>query len=209
MPAETEVIACPACRHLVRVPADWLGQAVQCPECRATFTAPRREGDRLGEAMLLTSPPPDANTRPARRPADAALWIPAFGLMLLGIISLVVNGLTLAQIARDPQEFEARKKDQAAEMAQQLGQDPKQVGENNPGANWPVLLGVTIWSVFCGGMSFAAGLAMALRKGYRLARIGSALAIVNFAGFCCVPGALVGAWSLALLRTEEGREHFA
>ena len=29
MPPETEVITCPACRHLLRVPAEWLGQTVQ------------------------------------------------------------------------------------------------------------------------------------------------------------------------------------
>lgn len=208
MPPETEVIACPACRHLVRVPADWLGQTVQCPECKATFTAPWREGDALGEAVLLSSPQLDAKADPARRQADTALWIPAFGLMLLGIISLVVNGLTIAQIVRDPAKFEEQKKAQAADMAKQLGQDPKEVGENNPGANWKLLLGVTIWSVFCGGMSFAGGLATALRKGYRIARIGSVLAGLNFAGFCCVPGALVGIWSWTLLRTPKGREHF-
>src|SRR6185436_10191480 len=99
---ETEVVSCPACRHLVRVPADWLGQTVQCPECKATFTAPLREGDALGEAVLLSLPQPDANASPARPRADTALWIPAFGLMLLGIISLVVNGLTIEQIVRDP-----------------------------------------------------------------------------------------------------------
>lgn len=208
MPPETEVISCPACRHLVRVPADWLGQTVQCPECKATFTAPKREGDFLGEAVLLSSPDAKSATPPANRAADGALWIPAFGLMLLGIVSLVVNTMTIAEIVRDPAKFEEHKKAQAAEMAKQLGQDPKEVGEENPGARWSVLLGVTIWSVLCGAMSFAGGLSMALRKGYRVAQIGSVLAVLNFAGFCCVPGALVGLWSLSLLRTPEGREHF-
>ena len=40
MTPETEVIACPACKHLVRVPLDWLGTQVQCPECKAMFRAP-------------------------------------------------------------------------------------------------------------------------------------------------------------------------
>lgn len=205
---ETEVIACPACKHVVRIPADWLGQTVQCPECKATFTAPKREGDSLGEAVLLSPSESDGSKPTARRPVDGALWIPAFALMLLGIVSLVVNTLTIAEIVRDPAKFEEQKKAQAAEMAKQLGQDAKEVGEENPGTRWPVLLGVLIWSVLCGGMSFAGGLAMVLQKGYRVAQIGSALAILNFAGFCCVPGLFVGMWSLSLLRTPEGREHF-
>ena len=69
--------------------------------------------------------------------------------------------------------------------------------------------GITGWGIVCGAASFAGGLGMALRKWYWLARLGSALAVVNFAGCCCVPGAFVGVWSWMLLRSDEGREHFA
>ena len=205
MPAETEVISCPACKHVLRVPPDWLGQTVQCPECQATFTSPRRDGGALTEAVLLTDSRP---VQPIRKSADVALWLPAFALMLLGVVSLVVNSLTLADIANDPAQFEERKKAEAAEMSKLFGQDP-QAGANNPGANWPVLAGITGWGIVCGVASFAGGLGMALRKWYWLARLGSALAVVNFAGCCCVPGAFVGVWSWMLLRSDEGREHFA
>lgn len=205
MPAETEVISCPACKHALRVPPDWLGQPVQCPQCQATFTAPRREGGALTEAVLLSDSKP-ANPQPKK--ADAALWLPAFALMLLGVVSLVVNSLTLTDIVNDPAQFEERKKADAADMAKLFGQDP-QAGANNPGANWPTLAAITAWGIVCGTASFAGGLGMALRKWYWLARLGSALAVVNLAGCCCVPGALVGVWSWMLLRTDEGREHFA
>jgi hypothetical protein len=205
MTSETEVIACPACRHLVRIPADWLGTAVQCPECKSQFTAPVREGGTLGEAVLLSQPDAD---RVSPRPASDALWIPAFALMLLGVVSLVANATTLYAIATDRAKFEKNKKEDAADWAEQLGQDRKAVGEDHPAANWPVLLGFAIWGVVCGGASFAGGAAIALRRGYALARIGSALAAVNFAGLCRVPGAIVGGRAWMLLGTDEGRAHF-
>ncbi len=207
MPPETEVIACPACRHVVRVPADWLGQTVQCPECKATFTAPRRDGEGLTESVLLTPSATDATPPASRRVPDSSLWLPAFAMMLLGSVSLVVNAMTITSIALDREQFEAEKRAQAAQMAKMLGQEPKQ-GEENPAANWPTLLGATIWGVVCGAATFGGGLAIATRRWYRLARLGSALAIVNIAGCCCVPGALVGIMTWTLLSTDEAREHF-
>src|SRR5207249_9757968 len=90
MPPETEVITCPACRHLLRVPADWLGQTVQCPECKATFRAPVRDGDRLTEPELISRPAPAAAPAAARKP-DVMLLLPAFGLLFVGFAGLVVN----------------------------------------------------------------------------------------------------------------------
>jgi hypothetical protein len=202
---ETEVIACPACKHVLRVPADWLGATVQCPECQAKFTAPRRDGDRLTEPILLS--PPEGPAAVKRKVADRMLWAPAFGLMLVGVVSLVVNGLTLAAIARDPAQFEEQKKAEAAELGKLLGQD-LQAGANNPGANWRLLAAISAWGIVCAAASFLGGLGIVLRRWYRLARLGSALAIVNVAGCCCVPGAVCGIWASLLLMSEEGREHF-
>ena len=203
MPSETEVISCPACKHLLRVPADWLGQSVQCPECQATFAAPRRDGESLTDPVLITAAPspPAAPKRP-----DHALWLPAFGLMLVGIVSLIVNGLTLVDLARDPVQFEELKKAEAENLAKMMGQDP-QAG-NNPGVNWRFFAATAGWGILCGSASFAGGIGMVLRRWYWLARVGSVMAIFNVAGCCCVPGALAGIWSWTLLRTEEGRLHF-
>ena len=57
MQPETELIACPACDRLARVPIDWLGQPVQCPQCRAMFRAPVRQWDGLTAAELISRPP--------------------------------------------------------------------------------------------------------------------------------------------------------
>jgi hypothetical protein len=203
---ETEVIACPACRHLVRVPADWLGQTVQCPECKATFTAPTRDGDRLGEPVLLTSPAATGAT--PSQAAYTSLRLPACGLMLLGAVSFFVSIRTILEIAHNPDAYEQRKKEEAAEMAKNFGQDEKEQGEKHFAANWPTLLGFAIWGVICGGFTFAGGLGIAQRRWYRLARLGSALAIANVAGCCCVPGAFVGLYTLSLLRTDEVRAQF-
>ena len=66
MPPETEVIACPACRHLVRVPADWLGQPVQCPQCQSDFAIGARYCHVCGA---------DRNPAPAGRKFD---WVAFF-----------------------------------------------------------------------------------------------------------------------------------
>jgi hypothetical protein len=34
-----EIIICPACQNKVQLPLEFLGRAVQCPECKHTFTA--------------------------------------------------------------------------------------------------------------------------------------------------------------------------
>lgn len=205
MPPETEVISCPACNHLLRVPADWLGTTVQCPECRATFRAPVRDGDRLSAPELLSGPP--AASSPARPSADAALWLPGFGLMLVGVISVIVNVYTLAVIASDPAGFEETTRKQVEEAFQKLGQAPP--GGNNPGVGWPVIAGLSGWCVLCGTVSFLGGLGIVLRRWRRVAQVGCVTAMLNVAGCCCVPGAVFGIWGLVMLLSEEGRSHFA
>lgn len=204
MPPDTEVISCPACRHVVRVPADWLGTAVQCPECQAKFTAPVRDGDRLTDPVLLSAPA--KSTASARRP-DALFWLPAFGLMLVGVIAAGLNGYTLAAIAADPAGFAAAKKAEAEGLAVKLGQDPQLVAGNafvRPGP----LAGIAGYGVVCGLASLAAGLAMATRRAYRVAQVGCVLAAVNLPNLCCLPGALFGLWGMLILMGEEGRSHF-
>jgi hypothetical protein len=205
MPPDTEVISCPACRHLLRVPADWLGQTVQCPECRATFRAPVRDGDRLTDPELIAGPP--ATAAPARKPPDAALWLPAFGLMLVGVISLVVHPISLVVIAQDPDGFEAAKKQQAEGLAKKIGQDPQAVA-NSPFIRWQTDAALTTWGVLCGAVSFLGGLGIVLRRWRRLAQVGCVTAMLNVAGCCCVPGAAFGVWGLLMLMSEEGRSHF-
>lgn len=65
MPDET--IFCPACNRKLRVPEQELGQVVQCPLCRAVFTAPIRASSFLPE-VLPVHPQPAAATSPVQAP---------------------------------------------------------------------------------------------------------------------------------------------
>lgn len=204
MMPDTEVISCPACRHVVRVPADWLGTAVQCPECQAKFTAPVRRDGRLTEPVLLSEP---AKAGRPRSGGDPLFWLPAWGLMLVGAVGVAVNGFTLAVVAREPAAFAAQKRAEAEDLARRFGQDPAAAADS-----WfitpPGLAGAAGYGVACGLAAFAGGLAMATRRGYRVAQLGCVLAAVNLPALCCVPGAVFGLWGMLLLAGDEGRGHF-
>ncbi len=211
MTPETEVIACPACKHLVRVPLDWLGTQVQCPECKALFLAPVRAGGKLTEPELV-APPAPAAVRPAR--PDAMLLLPAFGLLLCGIAGAIVNGVLLYQFATDPAGAMGWARNQIPALRQagfgapgtpeeQAAEDERSAAQLAGTYRWLIPLSFVISVVV-----FAGGLAMARRRNYRLAQVACALAAVNVAHACCVPGALAGLWGLLMLNSDEGREHF-
>lgn len=203
MSSETEVISCPACKHLLRVPADWLGTQVQCPECRAMFKAPVRDGDRLTEPELV-SRPADA-TAPQRGKIDAMLLIPAFALMFLSVASLIVNAVTLYDIASDTAAFEEGKRAQLEKLAPQLGQDPQAMAG---GVKWEFFAGASAWGLACAAVAFLGGLGMARRRWYWLARVGCVAAALNVPACCCVGGVPVGIWGFLMLMSSEGRAHF-
>ena len=116
MPAD-EVISCPACRHLLRVPADWLGTRVQCPKkCRSLFQAPLRAADgTLTEPELAG--PAAAHPVAARRP-DRMLLLPAFGLMITGTLGAIVAASTLYAISQDPAGMRQAMLDQVPQWRQ-------------------------------------------------------------------------------------------
>ncbi len=213
MTPETEVIACPACRHLVRVPLDWLGTQVQCPECKAMFRAPVRDaGGKLTEPELISRPVPATATAP-RKP-DLMLLLPAFGLLLCGIAGTLINGWLVSVFLTDPAGAKGWARNQMPalrnagfgkpgtpeEMAAEDERNAEQVANVN---RWlvPVSLVVSV-AVFAGGF------AIVRRRGYRFAKLACVLAALNFAHMCCLPGALFGLWGLLMLSSDEGREHF-
>lgn len=206
MTPETEVISCPACKHLLRVPADWLGTQVQCPECRAMFKAPVRDGDRLTEPELISAPTDSPAAPRPRGKLDPMLLIPAFGLLLLGVISLIVNGFTLVQIAQDAAGFEEAKRVEARALAQKFGMDPQNIGLNK--LTWQFFAAMSGWGAFCGLVSFLGGLGISMRRWRRVAQVGCVLAALNFAGGCCIPGFVFGLWGMLMLMSSEGRAHF-
>jgi len=212
MTPETEVIACPACKHLVRVPLDWLGTQVQCPECKAMFRAPVRVDGRLTEAELISRPPSATPSTP-RKP-DLMLMLPAFGLILCGFAGAVVNGILLYQFLAAPGGAKgwAQKQMPALRQAgignpgtpqEQAAEDEKNAEQLARTYQWLIPISLVVSAVV-----FAGGLSMVLRRNYRLAKIACVLAAVNFPHLCCVPGAIAGLWGLLMLNSDEAREHF-
>jgi hypothetical protein len=209
---ETEIAPCPACRHLTRVPIDWLGQPVRCPQCRAMFKAPARDGaGGLTDPELLSRPP--APDRPPRA-MDPMLLLPAFGLMFLGFAGLVVNGWLGYRFLTDPvggREYiraqlpELRKAGFGADdpPAEQDRRDDDRAARWAGAMRW-VLPGMAAVS----GLAFLGGLSIALRWNYRLAQAGCVAAGLNVVGLCCIPGAIAGVWGLLMLNSDEGRAHF-
>ena len=115
MTPETEVISCPACNHLLRVPLDWLGQEVQCPECKARFRAPVRDGDGFTKTGThLRELCRWRLDKPKR--LDAMLLLPAFGLLFCGVAGLIVNGMLTYNFLADPAGSELYIKNQMPEF---------------------------------------------------------------------------------------------
>jgi hypothetical protein len=211
---ETEVISCPACNHLLRVPLDWLGQSVQCPECRAMFKAPVRDGETLTKPELISRPESPSAARPTRKKLDVMLLLPAFGLMFCGFAGLVVNGVLVYLFLSDPLGAKQYVLNQISEM-RKFGLGADDPPENRDKLDderaekvvrtlrWvlPVLMGMA-------ALAFLGGLSIALRWNYRLAQIGCIGAALNVVGLCCIPGAVAGLWGLLMLNSSEGRAHF-
>ncbi|HEX4610974.1 MAG TPA: hypothetical protein VH092_22480 [Urbifossiella sp.] len=199
----TEVIACPACRHTVRVPTDWLGQTVQCPECRAAFTAPVRQNGRLTDPVLLSAP---AAAPAARRDGPSAL-APGIGLVLVGIASLVLNGMMFAQFLGGADAGKEWLKERLPTVrragllppdAGDPAADDKVAAEFAPKVFWVWPLAMAL-----AALTTAGGVSLVRGRNPRLARLGCAAAAVNLPGGCCFPGAGLGLWGLYRLHGDD------
>jgi hypothetical protein len=209
---ETEVISCPACNHLLRVPLDWLGQPVQCPECKARFKAPARDGTGGLTAAELISRPPGPAAAP--RKADTMLLLPAFGLLVCGIAGVIVNGILTYMFATDPVRSKEylRERFAAARESGFGADDPETERDRLDAARAEQTAGILRWVVPAAGVAAAlallGGLSIVLRWNYRLAQVGCVGAGLNPVACCCAPGAIAGVWGLLMLASQEGREHF-
>lgn len=204
----TEVIACPACRHTLRVPTDWLGQTVRCPECRATFTAPVRDGGRLTAPVLIAAPTPAAAPAPSR--PDPFLTLPGFGLMLVGVSSLIANAMLFTTFVAGPDGGKEWLKGQLPAVRQMGlappagGGDPAADDEKAAAELAPKLFWVWPAAGALAGLTFAGGLSLVRRRNYRLAQVGCLAAALNLPHLCCVPGALFGFWGMLMLLGDDG-----
>ncbi|MCE9566112.1 MAG: hypothetical protein K8U57_29170 [Planctomycetes bacterium] len=210
---ETEVILCPACRHALRVPLDLLGQQVQCPECKAMFRSPMRDGSGgLTEPELISRP--ESRQPTVRKSLDVMLLLPAFGLMFCGIVGTIVNGITAYRVLTEPALMKEIVRQQLQSLRQSgFGNDVPEaerdrVDDENAEKATRGLRWVLPTFAVVSAVAFMGGLSIATRWNYRLAQLGSVAAALNLPNLCCVPGAVAGLWALLMLSSEEGRAHF-
>ena len=154
-----------------------------------------RAGGELTEPELLSRPASPAVTAP-RKP-DVMLLLPAFGLLLLGFAGLAINTWNAVRYARDAA---AAKEDvlriiQDGRKGGAVADGPEEPGAREKfdearAAEWakPIRLLVPLFAVVS-GLVFYGGVAIVTRRHYRMAQLGCALAVVNLANGCCIPGA--------------------
>ena len=149
---------------------------------------------------------------PRRSRADLLLMLPAFGLMVLGFASTVVNVWNSVRYLREPA---AARRDATALLGKLKGEKEPEKPDDEPARDREVAdraaqylrVLVPMFAVVS-GLEFYGGLAIVLRRHYRMAQLGCVLAALNLANGCCVPGAIVGLGGLLALLSEEGRDHF-
>src|SRR5438067_797773 len=61
-----EITVCPACRNKVQLPQEFLGRAVQCPECQHTFIAGGAAARSPANAVTADATEPLPASRPPR-----------------------------------------------------------------------------------------------------------------------------------------------
>jgi hypothetical protein len=207
---QIEVIYCPVCRNKLRIPEDLLGTEVQCPECKTQFLAPPPPPGRAsGEA---TEPQRTLERYGARTEIDESgaqqngnvagarnlnVWVTVAGLLQVGASGLGLLAAAFRFVLAYSPEMQ-RAMMQNNPFAAMAGKDDLK----------PTLLlfGVVFGLVSLIGVG--GGLAMAARRGYILALIGSFAAVVNLGDCCCLLTAPVGALSLYFLFQPDVRASF-
>jgi len=203
----TEVIACPACRHTVRVPTDWLGQTVQCPECKATFTAPVRADGRLTEPVLIRAPARARGPSPKRN--RLTLKFAGVGLVLVGIVSFVANGMVLTKFL-GPDGGKEWVRERLASMREMGLAPPAEDGDTDAADDRaaaglaPKLMWAWPAAMALAALGAAGGVCLVRRRGYRLAQVGCVAAALNVPQLCCIPGAVFGFWGMLALLGDDG-----
>jgi hypothetical protein len=212
-----DLIYCPACNHQLRLPADLLGQQVECPQCHAHFTAPApQEAPPVrpagAPAAELTSAYADDTEARAYR-GRSNLTAPAVCLLIMSILAGIMYGFWFMfglSIEADPAEFKAQMR---AEMDRNPNLTPQQrqmVEEwiNDPARTASFVKVYCSVSLACAVLTAFGAIAMLARRMYWLALLG-AIAALNPVNCCCldlnIPFAI---WALIVLLSANGRAAF-
>ncbi len=219
------LLRCPHCQHALQIPEEFLGQVVTCLQCRGPFRAPTVTNGVLGQPELL----------PKKPRIPARLFIPTYGLLLLGFAGLLINVYLAIWMSAEPK---AAMKFAEANLFFMLETDPKAVdGKDKSAPQTPeeakarrdelaekqekltrdVAENVSvsgmiririIFAIISAGVLMG-GFCFALRRGYYLAFASCALSAVNSPDIgCCFVGVVVGIWGFMMLISDEGRVHF-
>src|SRR5262245_51967718 len=215
----TELIYCPACNHKLRVPAELMGQRVQCPKCGTEFTAPPlRPAQEGADDRFFSEPPPrtEGEANPSRSAVDdwndplrqqpqlagrGVILAPAIALIVMGVFALLSGVFTLVQILTDPAGFRQQ-------MAQIQAMMP---GGGAPPPFDPIQGAKIVSGVFIGMsiLQIVGGVCMASRRGYFMAFVGAVFAIVNCSNvLICIPNFAIGIWAIIVLCLPTVRAHF-
>ncbi len=219
------VIACPGCQQPLRLPAAALGKTGHCPHCRAAFRVPAD-----GPPQLV--PPSRFALKLPRQ-----LLVPAYGLLVLGLAGLLVNGYLSVLFAMRPGfdvEFargrvgEVRSAEEMSgamrpseweydkyatvggvAAAEVVGVAEKDRRSEELAQSWaPSMRSLHLVSVAVSALTFLGGVAILRGRWHWLAFLGCAAAILNVNHLCCLPGAITGVWGILALSRDDVRAHF-
>jgi hypothetical protein len=207
MPAET--IECPSCRHQVRVPESLFGQPVRCPECKAYFTAPTRDAEgRMGAAEVLAELPPRPVTPVKQRPpiSQSPVFLPALFLLLVGVLGVGVNGYMVSQWFVDRVAAENNRL-AVVEQFSKIMKQPFDRDQAKANLNAFRTAEFVVFGLSC--ITSIGALAMLTMRLRWLAVLGSIVAMINVANFCCLIGLPTGIWCLVKLYDPDIRPLFS
>src|SRR5262245_7261912 len=186
--SDVESITCPGCQKAIRVPSEVLGQRAQCPFCQCHFQAPVRADDGSLTAPRLIRRNPFARSR---------TFGPGMGLVFVGLLGMVSNGVQVGRAYSDPEKFA----EQTREFFQQAKlPDPERTVKWMPVAR-VAFLALSI-------LVAAGGVAMLTQRLHGLAMLASVGALFLVTDCCCVLGFPIGGWSLYVLRDPTVQAHF-
>jgi hypothetical protein len=211
-----ELIRCPACDHALRLPPEFFGQTVECPQCGNRFAAP---APATAPTVRAAGQPPivipeQTSAYPSR--AGERLRVPATILLVLSIINLFSNGylvLFARQVVADPRSFEAQMHDEIDRQPNMKADDRARMKEmlsvatiEKYSTHILVIPGVL---VFTSLLTVAACIQMLRLRAYPLCVLGSILAInpINSCP-CCLLEAPFGLWCLITLMNSDVRAAF-
>jgi hypothetical protein len=217
-----DLIYCPSCNFKLQLPPELYGQAVECPQCHARFTAPVPQA---APPVLRPPMPAPADYGPApygtgyaadpgalAYQAAGAVRAPAAALLVVSLLAGLMWGLVILS----GQSARAQPAVWTAELRQRLNQNPdikpadrdwilKKFSAENY-AYYATLLGGV--GVVVNVLTLLGAVMMMRLRGYAWAVLGSVLALNPLNVPCCLLQVPFGVWALAVLMRGEVRQVF-